>query len=118
MDEDLQQLSIDQLIEEVKKLRAAIREHRDSTGKDLWWFSLLRLAVAKHLFKAPYWQAPQREHSTHLVLIFITIKHSLSHLQDHSALFLHRQITWMFLVGKKAHSQYRHNRVSLNAYLQ
>jgi hypothetical protein len=35
MDEDLQQLSKDQLIEEVKKLRAGIREHRDSTGQDL-----------------------------------------------------------------------------------
>ena len=30
MDEDLQQISKDQLIEEVKKLRAGIREHRDS----------------------------------------------------------------------------------------
>lgn len=28
MDEDLQQMSKDQLIEEVKKLRAGIREHR------------------------------------------------------------------------------------------
>ena len=37
MDEDLQQLSKDQLIEEVKKLRAGIREHRDSTGQDLCW---------------------------------------------------------------------------------
>ena len=37
MDEDLQQMSKDQLIEEVKKLRAGIREHRDSTGQDLCW---------------------------------------------------------------------------------
>ena len=37
MDEDLQQLSKDQLIEEVKKLRAGIREHRDSTGRELCW---------------------------------------------------------------------------------
>ena len=29
MDEDLQQLSKDQLTEEVKKLKAGIREHRD-----------------------------------------------------------------------------------------
>ncbi len=36
-DEDLQQLSREQLIEEVKKLRAGIREHRDSTGHDLCW---------------------------------------------------------------------------------
>jgi hypothetical protein len=37
MDEDLQQMSKDQLIEEVKKLRAGIRGHRDSTGQDLCW---------------------------------------------------------------------------------
>lgn len=37
MDEDLQQMTKDQLIEEVKKLRAGIREHRDSTGQDLCW---------------------------------------------------------------------------------
>jgi len=37
MDEDLQQMSKDQLIEEVKKLRAGIRQHRDSTGQDLCW---------------------------------------------------------------------------------
>lgn len=30
-------MSKDQLIEEVKKLRAGIREHRDSTGQDLCW---------------------------------------------------------------------------------
>ena len=35
MDEDLQQMNKDQLIEEVKKLRAGIREHRDSTGQGL-----------------------------------------------------------------------------------
>ena len=105
MDEDLQHLSKDQLIEEVKKLRAGIREHRDSTGQDLCWhhpelwsllpekiepkisvpdwpefmkgciryrsslekkslialfeFSLLRLAVNKHLFQVSYRQASQ-----------------------------------------------------------
>ena len=37
MDEDLQRLTKDQLIEEIKKLRAGIREHRDSTGQDLCW---------------------------------------------------------------------------------
>ena len=37
MDEDLQQMSEEQLIEEIKKLRAGIREHRDSTGQDLCW---------------------------------------------------------------------------------
>jgi hypothetical protein len=37
MDEDLKVMSRDELIEEVKKLRAAVREHRDSTGQDLCW---------------------------------------------------------------------------------
>jgi hypothetical protein len=37
MDEDLNQLSRELLIDEVKKLRNAIREHRDSTGHDLCW---------------------------------------------------------------------------------
>jgi hypothetical protein len=36
-DEDLQQLNKEQLIEEVKKLRSGIREHRDSSGQDLCW---------------------------------------------------------------------------------
>jgi hypothetical protein len=37
MDEDIQQMSKDELVEEIKKLRAGIREHRDSTGQDLCW---------------------------------------------------------------------------------
>ena len=37
MDEDLQNLTRDQLIDEVKKLRAGIRRHRDSSGHDLCW---------------------------------------------------------------------------------
>jgi hypothetical protein len=37
MDEDLERLSRDDLLDEVRKLRAAIREHRDSTGHDLCW---------------------------------------------------------------------------------
>ena len=37
MDEDLEALSPDQLLAEVKKLRAAIREHRDSSGHELCW---------------------------------------------------------------------------------
>ena len=37
MDEDLENLSRESLIVEVKRLRAAIREHRDSTGHDLCW---------------------------------------------------------------------------------
>src|SRR5262245_61050308 len=37
MDEDLENMSKDQLIAEAKKLRAGIRKHRDSTGHDLRW---------------------------------------------------------------------------------
>ena len=37
MDEDLEQLTRDELIAEVKKLRAGIRAHRDSTKHALYW---------------------------------------------------------------------------------
>ncbi len=37
MDEDLEKLTRDQLMEEVKRLRAGIRRHRDSSGHDLCW---------------------------------------------------------------------------------
>ena len=37
MDEDLDVLSREQLIAQVKRLRAAIRTHRDSSGHDLCW---------------------------------------------------------------------------------
>ncbi len=37
MDEDLNSMTNAQLFEEVKKLRAGIREHRDSTGHELCW---------------------------------------------------------------------------------
>lgn len=37
MDDDLDSFSPQQLIVEVKKLRHAIREHRDSSGHDLCW---------------------------------------------------------------------------------
>jgi hypothetical protein len=37
MDDDLGALSRDQLVEEVKRLRAGIRAHRDSSGQDLCW---------------------------------------------------------------------------------
>jgi hypothetical protein len=37
MDSDLDSLTREQLIAEVKKLRSAIREHRDSSGNDLCW---------------------------------------------------------------------------------
>jgi hypothetical protein len=38
MDEDLQHLNCDQLIAEVRRLRGAIRAHRDSAGHDLCWY--------------------------------------------------------------------------------
>jgi hypothetical protein len=37
MDEDLEQKTREELIQEVKKLRHGIREHRDCTGHDLCW---------------------------------------------------------------------------------
>jgi hypothetical protein len=37
MDDDLETMDREQLITEAKKLRAGIREHRDSTGHDLCW---------------------------------------------------------------------------------
>lgn len=37
MDEDLETLSREALVAEVKRLRAGIRAHRDSTGHDLCW---------------------------------------------------------------------------------
>lgn len=37
MDEDLLNLNRDELLAEVKRLRAAIREHRDSSGHELCW---------------------------------------------------------------------------------
>lgn len=37
MDNDLHDKSRDQLIVEVKRLRAGIRAHRDSSGHDLCW---------------------------------------------------------------------------------
>jgi hypothetical protein len=37
MDADLTDLTREQLLDEVKRLRAAIRRHRDSTSHDLCW---------------------------------------------------------------------------------
>ncbi|TRC99837.1 hypothetical protein FJV76_09430 [Mesorhizobium sp. WSM4303] len=37
MDDDLQAFDRESLIAEVKKLRAGIRAHRDTTGHDLCW---------------------------------------------------------------------------------
>ncbi len=37
MDDDLQAMSREELIAEVTKLRAGIREHRDNSGHELCW---------------------------------------------------------------------------------
>lgn len=37
MDEDLDALGRDALVEEVKRLRAGIRQHRDASGHELCW---------------------------------------------------------------------------------
>ena len=37
MDEDLEQMDHEALIAEVKRLRAGIRKHRDSSGHELCW---------------------------------------------------------------------------------
>ena len=37
MDEDLENLDRDALVAEIKRLRAGIREHRDSSGQQLCW---------------------------------------------------------------------------------
>lgn len=37
MDEDVEAMERDALVQEVKGLRAAIREHRDSSGHELCW---------------------------------------------------------------------------------
>lgn len=37
MDNDVDKMSIEELNAEVKKLRAGIRQHRDSTGHNLCW---------------------------------------------------------------------------------
>ena len=37
-DEDLDDLSLEELKEELKKLRAGIRQHRDATGHNLCWY--------------------------------------------------------------------------------
>jgi hypothetical protein len=59
MDEDLDSLSREQLIAEVKRLRAGIREHRDATGQDLCWhhpalWSLLPEKTPPHI-AVPAW---------------------------------------------------------------
>ena len=59
MDDDLERLSRPQLIDEVKRLRAAIRAHRDASGNDLCWhhpdlWSLLPEPIAPRI-AVPDW---------------------------------------------------------------
>ncbi len=54
MDSDLESMHKEQLIAEVKKLRAGIREHRDCSGHDLCWYqpdlwSLLPETTGRHV---------------------------------------------------------------------
>jgi hypothetical protein len=37
LDADLEHLTREQLLDEVRRLRAGIREHRDSSGQELCW---------------------------------------------------------------------------------
>lgn len=59
MDEDLEHLTREQLIEEVRKLRQGIRSHRDSSGHELCWHhpDLWRLLPEKTdpVPKVPEW---------------------------------------------------------------
>jgi hypothetical protein len=59
MDEDLHSLSREQLVAEVRRLRAGIREHRDASGHDLCWhhpdlWSLLPEQIPVHI-AVPAW---------------------------------------------------------------
>ena len=59
MDSDLESMHKEQLIAEVKRLRAGIREHRDCSGHDLCWFqpdlwSLLPETTGRHV-QVPEW---------------------------------------------------------------
>ena len=46
MDADLEGMSRDQLVVEVKRLRHGIRQHRDSTGHELCWYHFGALIAA------------------------------------------------------------------------
>ncbi len=61
MDDDLKQMTYEELIEEVQKLRGAIRKHRDSSGHNLCWFhpDLWNLLPEKYDVKIEVPQWPQ-----------------------------------------------------------
>lgn len=58
-DDDLRGMSPQQLTEEVKRLRAGIRAHRDSTGHELCWFHpqlwTLLPETTKQNVEVPHW---------------------------------------------------------------
>ncbi len=59
MDDDLETMDREGLVAEVKKLRAAIRDHRDATGHDLCWhhpdlWALLPEKVAPSIAVPPW----------------------------------------------------------------
>jgi hypothetical protein len=59
MDDDLEGLSREQLVSEVKRLRQGIRAHRDSSGHDLCWhhpelWALLPEKVAPEVAVPPW----------------------------------------------------------------
>jgi hypothetical protein len=59
MDDDLESLSREELLSEVKRLRAGIRAHRDSSGHELCWhhpelWSLLPEKIAPDVAVPPW----------------------------------------------------------------
>lgn len=59
MDDDLDQLTRDELVAEVRRLRAGIRRHRDSTRHELCWhhpelWGLLPEKIGPHI-EVPAW---------------------------------------------------------------
>jgi len=61
MDDDLNEMSRDALIEMVRRLRAGIRKHRDSTGHDLWLVSSAFVGAAAGSPRARYRSAAVAE---------------------------------------------------------
>lgn len=59
MDTDLDTMTREQLIDEVKKLRTGIRTHRDTSGHDLCWYHPHLWALlpekAEHVPVVPDW---------------------------------------------------------------
>jgi hypothetical protein len=59
MDEDLDRLGREELVSEIKRLRAGIRRHRDASGHDLCWhhpklWGLLPEPIAQEVAVPPW----------------------------------------------------------------